>query len=426
MDEQYIKEQSWKNILKSYKGRIITCTILIICIIATYIFISTHNAKSQIEQLEEDINQHHYHSLANTLSTKDKKMTKNEARQLVRYFEDEKHQKQLNQGIKRTKSNLKGHHESSNLGSINNEKNEPIISFTQDGKRFFFIDNISMKAHYRKVYVKEGQQPATYVFENHKKGVSNKQDISYVGEFIDGNYNVPTEKIFKDEPVKGRVHGHIRVNTTKRNKSNQIIANQIFNQTKIKVDIHNKNKFKDKDISIFINNHRMNGKLNQTFGYFPNQDPFKVYAEGQYKGHTFKTDKVDVMQDVDQSTQNVNLRFDEKAIQKTINNDKRDENKAGDFVKRYMEHLNDAYKETDYEPIKNDLAKGSKAEKFMKPKFKNKQDIKYHDVQVKTTKKQGNHIEVIISKKYKDNTIQTRYQVQQKHDDYKITDINDV
>ncbi|MGC9650913.1 TcaA NTF2-like domain-containing protein [Staphylococcus warneri] len=415
-----------QSILKRYKGRIILFAIFIIAVIIIYIFVYRHSAKAQIKQLEEDINQHHYTALAHTLSSSDKKMTKNEAKKLVTYFENEKHQRNFNHDIKQIKENLKGHHDSSNLGSIKNDRNEPIISFTQDGKRFFFIDHIAMKVHYRKVYVKEGQQQASYKFEGNKKGVSNKSSTSYIGEFIDGNYDVPTEKIFKEEPVKGNVSGHLHVNTEKRTKDNKIIATQTFNQTKFKVALHNDDIFKRKNIALFINGHRMDESLDQTFGYYPNRDTFNVYAEGQYKGHTFKSNKVDVMQGLDQSTQIVNLKFDKDKIQKTVDNDKKEEKAAGELVKTYMKHLNEAYKKTSYEPISEDIAVNSKAEKFMKPKFKHKQNIKYNNVKIESTKKKNNQIEVIISKKYKDNVIHTRYQIKHDKDGYNIVNIEDV
>lgn len=418
------EDQKSLNFISKNKTYIVISCVLLIIVFIIYFFINTHNAKSQIKQLEKDINQHHYTSLVHTLSSSDKKMTKSEAKQLVQYFEDEKHRKQFNQDIKCIKSNLKEHHDSSELGSIKNDKNEPMISISKDGKRFFFIDHLSMKVHYRKVYVHEGQQSATYTFNNQKKGVSKGDSTSYIGQFIDGKYEIPTEKAFKDSPVTGAVDGHLYIDTNKRNKNNQIIASQDFNQTRFKVNFKEDKKIKN--LNLYINNQSIEYKKDKTYGYFPNIDTFTVYGTGKYKDHTFKTNKIKVMQDYNNKPQHLNLKFNQSQIKKAIKADQKKKKKAEDVVKKYMKHLNEAYKDTSYKPIKGDIKSNSKAEKFMQPKFKNKQNIKYHDIQIESSKKQGNHVEVVISKKYKENKIQTRYQLQQDGDEYKITDIADV
>lgn len=402
---------------------IIIIAVVLIFGLAIYYFISKNNASSQIKDFKRNVAHNNYKELAQQLSTNERTMKKSEAKHLTNYFKKGSNIKRFNSDLKQVQNNLKSNKNTSDLGSIKDQSGKPIISFSKNGKQLLFLDKISMEPYYRKVFVKELDNNAIYDFDKEHKVTVDKNKTTKVGTFIVGDYDVPVKKVFKDGPVKGSVHGKIHINTNKKTDKQRIIATQDFNQTKIKIKLNNDDKLKSR--KLYINDKLTELNQNKTYGYYPNNSSFEVKASGKIDDDTFKTNSVSVTQGIDNSTQIVNLNFNEKQIEKKLKTDKELEKRIKQFIKTYMVHLNEAYKKTDYSPIKKDIKSGSNAEKFMKPKFDSKQDIKYTSTKVDDIKKDGKGYKVNVSKKYKDNTVKTIYHITKIDDDFKITKMED-
>lgn len=411
-----------RNKYKLMSTIVIICTIVLISLLIYY-FVSKNNANSQIEELKNNISQNNYSDLAKQLSTNQREMKPSEAKHLTNYFKKDANKTRLNKDIQQIEDNIANKSSMSDLGAITDNKGKAIINFSKNGKQFFILDKISMEPQYRKVYIKESDNDATYNFDKKHQVAVEKNKLNEVGSFVVGNYDVPVKKEFKSGPVKGSVDGYIHINTNKTQDNKHIIAKQDFNQTKIKIKLHNDSKLKDK--KLYINNELTNLVENKEYGYFPNGNSFDVNVSGKLNNDTFKTNTVSVTKGIDDNTQVVNLNFNEEEINEKLKANKETRKDITEFIKKYMDHLNEAYDKTTYTPIQKDIKTGSEAEKFMKPKFDAKQKIKYNSTKVKDIEKQGNKYKVSVNKKYKSNLVKTIYYVEKDEDDFEIIKMED-
>ena len=411
--------------VKSHKSKaIVTLVIIALLIIMTAIFIRKNNANSQIDQFYNSIKNNNPETLAYMLSNNDRKMTKSEAEHLIDYFHSEDNQSKLDKGIKEVKYNLKNNENSSNLGSIKDGNNKDIINFSRNGKHYFIFDKLAMTPQYRTVYVKEFDNTATYKFKDNQHAVADKNKFSKIGEFVVGNYDINTVKEFKKGAVKDQLNGQIHIDTEKLNKDGHVIASQDFNQTKIKIRIHNNENLDNKKDKVMINGKTVDYNPDKVYGYFPSKDSFSVQANGNLGTTHFKTNKVDVMQGMtNNGTQVVNLYFDKKEIDKKIEEKKKNKEKIDKFIKSYNDKLTEAYKDKDYNKIRSYIKKSSKAEDFMKPKFKHKQKIEYKNVEVKSVEDMDDEYKVSVSKMYKGEVINNQYHIEMKDDKPQIVKI---
>ncbi|WP_281512220.1 TcaA second domain-containing protein [Mammaliicoccus vitulinus] len=423
-DEEY-QENTRKKLLT--KPRLIKIIILIVVIALItaiiYVFISKNGAESQINELQSNIENKNDNALAAQLSTNQREMTQKEANNLIDYFNSDKHKEQFQKELHDIKSNIKKDL-GSDLGQIKDQQGNPIISISKNGKQYFILDKISMEPIYRDVYVKEADNDATYNIDKKHQVSAQKQKLNKLGSFVVGKYEIPVKKEFKEGPVTDTVSGNLIIDTTK-SKNGKIVAKQDFNQTQIKIKVHNDNKIESKNRNLYINDKQYNLSESKKYGYFPNDDSFEVSVKGQIDGHIFETNKVSVMEGLNSNTQTVNLYFNEKEIKSKTEADKKTRKEITDFIEDYMQHLNKAYEKTQYRPIKEDIKVGSKAESFMKPKFEKKQKIKYTSTKVNKIKKNNDQYEVEVSKKYKSNPVKTIYTIEKDTDSFKITKMED-
>lgn len=416
-------ENNSKWTKKSTVKAIVTIVIIALLITFSVIFVKKNDANAQLNQFTSSIENNNPERLATILSTNEREMTKAEAEHLITYFKQRDNAERLNKTINNVKANIKSDESSPELGTLRDKNNQPILDFSKNGKKMFFLGKLSIDPHYRAVYIKEADNTATYnLGEGHQVAVD-KNKLNKLGSFVVGNYNIDAKKEFKDGAVKGEVDGTIHIDTDNIDESNRVIGKQSFNQSKIKIELHNADKLDDKSLKLMINGETTELNTNKTYGYFPNSDSFTVQAEGKKEEHIFKTNEVNVLQGTtNNSIQTINLEFNDKEIEKTLEKEEEEKSKMSSFIKDYMESLNKAYKHTDYDEIKKYIKEGSKADEFMEPKFEKKADIKYKNTKVKSVEKTNDVYEIVISKQYKDNTITTEYKVK----DNKIIEIQDV
>lgn len=424
MTEEASNENKWskKKLIKA----IVTLVIIALLIVSIVLFISKNNANAQLDRFSESIENGDADVLAEMLSTNERKMTTDEAKNLITYFKTNENPKRLSDTVDEVEEKLKSDESTSQLGTLKDKNGKPVISFSKNGKHLFVLDKISIEPHYKDVYIKELDNTAVYSFDTKHQVTVDRNKINKLGSFVVGDYDIPVKKKFKEGSVQGTVDGIIHINTDEVNKNDQIVADQKFNQTKISVKLHNDSKLESKNTKLLINDEITSLKKDNVYGYFPNEQSFTVQAKGEVKGHRFRTNKVEVLQGTTaNSHQVVNLRFDEKDINKAVKEDEKIKQKLSKFIKEYMDDLNKAYKNTEYDEISNYIKEDSSAEKFMKPKFKHKQSIKYTDTSVKKVEKEGDVYKLHVHKKYKNYDVNNVYHVNMENDDPEIVEIED-
>lgn len=394
-----------KGIIKA----IVTLVIIAIIIISCIFIVKSNNAEAQLKDFKASVDVGDKESVAQYLSSNNREMTTKEASHLIDYLNKKENKERLNETMGKAISNIKSEGTASELATLRDKDGDAILDFHKNGKQMVLLDKISIKPHYRDVYIKELDNNATYILSKKNKVPVDKNKLNKLGSFIVGDYNVNLSKEFDYTSVNGAIDGQIHINTDEKKKG-KIIAEQSFPQTKIKVKIHNDEKLNSKNRKLLINGDVKKLMEDKTYGYFPNEDTFSVKAIGNLNGHNFKTNSVDVYKgETNNSTQTVNLYFDKKEISESIKEEKEAKSEIRDVIKDYIESLNKAYKNKSFEDVSEYIKDDSEAEKQLKPRVKQKQDIKFKNIKVKSVKKQGDKYKVEVSKKYKNNTIETEY-----------------
>lgn len=399
-----------KTIIKA----IVTLVIIAIIIVSCIFLVKSNNAEAQLKDFKAGVEDGDKQSVAQYLSSNNREMTTKESSHLIDYLNKNENKKRLNKAIDKAISNIKSGESASELATLKDKDDNTVLDFNKNGKQMLFLDKISIKPHYRDVYIKELDNNATYILSKKNKVPVDKNKLNKLGSFIVGDYNVNLSKEFDYTSVNGAIDGQIHINTDE-NKNGKIIAKQNFPQTKIKVKMHDDEQLSSKNRKLLINGDVKKLKEGKIYGYFPNEDTFSVKAIGNLNGHNFKTNSVDVYKgETNNSTQTVNLYFDKKEINQKIKEEKKDKAEIKDLIKDYIEGLNKAYKNKSFEDVSEYIKDDSEAENQLKPRVKQKEDIKYKNVKVKSVKKQGDKYKVEASKSYKTNTIETEYVIDSK------------
>lgn len=313
------------NNKKSRKIIWIIISIAIICIIGIIVLlIRSHNANSQIRELKSNIDNNKVSKVAKQLSNNEQTMSESQATQLIKYLKDKNNYKRFNKEISNVIKNTK--HDNTNstkLGTITNDQGEPIITFKKNGKQFFILDRVAMEVNYLPVYIKEEQYSSKYQVSGKKNKISEPNKLTYIGDFVDGKYRVPTKKTINNGPIKDDLNGSIEVDTSKKNKDNKIIANQHFKQAQFKIILHNDEKLNNNTKKIIINDHEYNFEKNKIQGYIPANQDFKVYAKGKIGNKTFETKPGNVFYHSNNDIQVVHLYFNVEEINKKLEEDKK-------------------------------------------------------------------------------------------------------
>lgn len=424
MSEEKKNTKKWTK--KTTIKAIVTFVIIAILIIAVFILVNRNDADAQLNRLKDSINNDDPKTLANLLSTGNRTMKKQEAENLIEYFNKQDNKQRLNRDLNNVERNLKSDEALPDLGSVKDKNNQSIIDFSKNGKQYIFLDKVAMKPHYRNVYIKELDNAAVYNFDDKHQVAVDKNKTNKLGSFIVGDYDVPVKKEFPEGAVKGEVSGRIHINTDDIDEDKRVIAKQDFNQTQIQVKLHNDEKLEEGSKKLYINDDVKSLKENKLYGYFPNDNSFSVKAEGEIDGQRFKTKSVDVLQGTtNNSIQTVNLYFNDKEIKKKIKENDKNKKALTKFIKEYNKDLNKAYKKKAYDEISSYIKEDSEAEKFMKPKFKSKASVKYKDVKVEKITRDADDYKISVSKKYRDYNVNNIYHIKIENDNPKITRIED-
>lgn len=423
-----------KNIEKKkfpYKKIIIISTIILfilVLIALIYYLIIKNNARGQFNNFKEAVNSNHYSKLSEMLSNNEDNITKTEAKHFVEYVKKDSNNIRFKKEMETVEKNLKND-DKVDLGTITDVNDKPIITFKKNGKQFLFLDKIAIKPHLYTVYVKELDNTSVYKYEQNKlKQVAvSKNSTSKVGEFFVGNYSIDAQKTFKDSEVNGKTNGQLIINTDKKNKKGQVVADDVFSQVSFKTKLQDEKELDKDSFKLYINNNETDYNKNKVYGKYPyTENPISVYAVGKIDDKEFRTNTVKLKENPNQDIQNVKLEFDKAKVHryKYDTDDKKDKSK--DFMKKYMKHLNKAYSKGDYDYIKNDIDKGSDLAKRIKKETKHKQKIEYKIKSFDKIERNGNKLNIKLTKSNNDYTTQATYTLKFDYKDkFEITEYKD-
>lgn len=438
-EEQLTRTSKDEENERSHKKLIITVSILLFVIaligLIVYYFVSQNNSNGQIDDFEAAVKNRNYSELSTMLSTNNKTINETDAERFVNYINTDNNKQNFEQDIKEIRKSINSDKQyDSEIGEIKDKNEKTIVKVVRNGKRFFFIDKIDFEPQLFDVYVKEGNNNADYRYQNSNNKEQNitaiKNKTTKLGEFFVGEYDVDATKDFEEKKslVEGSVDGSLHIDTDTLGDNKRIIAKDNFEQAWFKINLKNTDEL-DKVKKIYVEDKEADYKKDTIYGKYPAESPIEVHAIGKIDDEKIKTKPVEIESNKNQSIQTIDLTFDQKAIDKHIKKNKKVEDKAKEYMNDYTEDLNKAYKVSSFRYVKKYFEKDSDLGNHIKGQVESKKKSKYSDVNISSSKKDGNKVNVILSKKNKDkDKIQSQYVLNYDEDkeDFIIKEYTDI
>ncbi|RNG65101.1 TcaA second domain-containing protein [Staphylococcus aureus] len=408
----------------------ITLAIILIIVGGIYVAMQLVSPSEDLKDFEDAVLNKNYHAVAKTLSTNDKKMSETEAQLFVTYLLKDKGEDAFKSDIKRIQEVTKhNHNDHSQYGVIKDNQGRHIIEVNRDGKKFFFVNKISIEPQYIDVYIDGDKTKPTYEYQTRDKKSKVKtlsNQATKIGQFVPGNYTIDTKKIFNSSKIKGSSDGKLAINTEKYEKDQRVIAHPEFKDTQFKVNVINADDIQPEDIDIHINNTTETYQPNKVYGEYPNSAHLKVYASIDLAGKTVKSQSKSVEQ---KDEQVIDLKFKESEIKKQKDKESDIKHKAKAFMKDYTDDLTKAYQEVKSEDVDKYFEKESDTGEHIKNQIDSERKEKFKDATVTDTKVNGNEVTLNLSKLNKKNDrIKSRYilEYNDSKETFKIKEYHDI
>ncbi|AVS02273.1 MULTISPECIES: hypothetical protein [Staphylococcaceae] len=434
-NNQYKRSDKYKY----HKNMIIIVPIVVVMLMLVgliYYFITSNNAKAQLDNFEEAVQSKDYKEVSKTLTSKDVKVTHAEAKQFVDYMAKKENHNKFKKEMNNIKSNIKNSESDTvDFGYITDKQERKLIEITMNGNKFIFIDRLAFKPIFHDVYIENNSYSnAKYEFNN----VEDKQQIitapknktTNIGKFFVGKYDIEAQKIYDDDNslIKGKVKGNIRFDTDNLNSDKKVIAHASFKDANFKVNLINSEKLND-DIKLYINDKPIEYKNNKVYGAYPINEPLKVYAKGKIGDKSFKTNTVTIKDDQGAEPQNISLKFNEDTINDYLKSIKDIELGAKSFMEDYTKDLNKAYKESSYKVIDKYIESNSDLSQYMRSMVESKKENKYRRPEFESVNYQEGKVNIILKKENQNkDSIKSKYVLKYNKSDesYKIQSYEDI
>lgn len=423
-----------ENDTKSKKPIIIwSCIILLLCVIGVVIYLVVHsnNANGQIRDFKTAVKDKDYNKIAEYLSSGQRDLSKEEAKEFVSYINKPQNLKRFNKEINEIERNVKDNDKYDvDIGAITDNNDKKIINVKKDGKKFFFIEKLRFAPNYTNVYVKENDNTGVYNYKTNKEHqiVADKKRYTSIGTFFTGKYSINAKKKIEDTLITGESNGKLEFNTEVTDKNNKVVAIQNFDQSSFKIKLKNSEALDNNSKKIVVDGKEQDYVDNKTYGnYFNNQD-FKVHVVGTIDGKEFVTNDIKVSKNKYQSPQEINLSFNQDSIDKFKKERKETEDKAKKFMADYTKNLNKAYKKSDYKYIEDYIEEDTKVAKHMKKMVESKAKNKYSNLKIDSVNQDKDRLQIILTKEVKNNKVQSKYSLKYNKDTkrFKILEYEDI
>lgn len=419
---------------KSNKGKYVKWGLIIffiVVVIAIIVFIYkfvSESEEKQINKFEKEVKDNQYTELSHDLRSNEQTFSEEDAHALVQYIKDKKGNTQFEKELRQIKRNIKSHNSESSFGSIKDNAGRELVEFSANGKKFFIFSDVKIKPNKVPVYINKNTKEAKYTIGD-KRVKKEDNETTKLGDYVAGDYSIKAKQQYSKNGVSGESEGTLSFDTDKLNKRlHKVLATPDFNSTKFNVDIENSNRIEAGTVNLYVNNHKLDYQQGKSYGEYPASANIKVYAKGRYDGKEFKTDEKEVNNDNEQ-TQQVTLKFDPKEIDKQVRKDKKIKGDAEHFIKSYSKDLNKAYKNSSFSEIERYYGDNKQLTNHMRYMVNQDSKLKYREPGIEEVKKDGNKITVVLSKEdNKNHLIKSQYELNYnpKKEDFKIKQYEDI
>lgn len=293
----------------SHLAWVIIALLIAIAIIAVIIFFvgkTQMSVTKKADSVASAIKNDNADQLKNNVTSDGKPLTKEEAKAFLNLMnESELNNKMANQVKDKAKSMQDNHHDSG-LVEYNGEK---VMDIKQEGRKWLFFKDYKFDIPRYNIYVDSMSDIDELKFTRDGK-THTVGDNGKVGDFPLGYYELKATKTENGKDYKGQ----LQVFSSQHTKQ----ANPNFKQIKFYVNIDNSD-INESDTTLYINNEKHEMDSSEEYGPYPPDEKVEVYAVADVEGKNFTSDKeiVKISGDGD-STENVDLSFDDNAISKHI------------------------------------------------------------------------------------------------------------
>lgn len=426
-----IEESNRKR--KKWIMRIAILLIVVIIGAVVYIYASDKSAKGQIKDFEKAVNNRDYTTLIEMMKTNEKELTKMDMKHFVDYINKGKNKTRFNKEIDKMLDNVdaKDNYDVS-MGQITDNNGNAIVKANRDGSRFLFLNKLAFQPQFYTAVIEEGNNKTKYEYEedgkSHKILASANQD-NEMGKVFVGDYEIDAVKSFDDATIDGTINGQLHVNTDKLNKDNQVVVKDEFPQSWFKVKLENTEKLDD-NYTLLIDGNEVDYDKDKVYGKFPADIYFTLSAKGRMNDAQIKTNEVEVNANEKDKPQELKLKFDQKSIDKQVEKDKVIEKNAKEFLEKYTDKLNTAYKVSDFSALKRFFEDDeSDVAKNIEKQVKSKKDTQFKKPKFKSYNRSDGTITIVLTKKDDDkNTITSQYKLgyDEEKEEFKIKEYTDV
>ncbi|HAR6110261.1 hypothetical protein ACEUVF_12805 [Staphylococcus pseudintermedius] len=432
-EEIEVLEKYKKKKKKWIVGGIIFVAVLLV-IIVLYLFFKSESMSGQISEFDKAVNDKDYNKLTEIVGSGEKSISVADAKHFVEYVNEPQNKERYNKEIKKMINDLENNKSyDSKVGRITDKNDNTVIDVSKNGNRFFFLNDLAFVPNFYNVYIKEGNNTASYEFKNNGKQsevVSNANSKTDLGQFFVGKYELEVTKSFKDKPLSGSVDGMLSIDTDKAGSGRKLEAEeedipQVWFIVKLKnnVDL-------DKDYKLLIDGEEVDLEKGKVYGKYPANSVITISAKGRANNSSLETKEVELEANEENKPQTVELVFRDSDIEKHKKINKEIEIEAEKFMKDYTKKLNTGYEVSDFSALQYYFEdKNSDVAQHIKMQVESKKKSEFSNPQVKSYERNDTEIKLVLSKKdEKGNIINSKYELvyDYQEKDFKIKGYTDI
>ncbi|HBU9601215.1 TPA: hypothetical protein MDI72_002285 [Staphylococcus pseudintermedius] len=431
-EEIEVLEKYKKKKKKWIVGGIIFVAVLLV-IIVLYLFFKSESMSGQISEFDKAVNDKDYNKLTEIVGSGEKSISVADAKHFVEYVNEPQNKERYNKEIKKMINDLENNKSyDSKVGRITDKNDNTVIDVSKNGNRFLFLNDLAFVPNFYNVYIKEGNNTASYEFKNNGKQsevVSNANSKTDLGQFFVGKYELEVTKSFKDKPLSGSVDGMLSIDTDKAGSGRKLEAEEDIPQVWFIVKLKN-NVDLDKDYKLLIDGEEVDLEKGKVYGKYPANSVITISAKGRANNSSLETKEVELEANEENKPQTVELVFRDSDIEKHKKINKEIEIEAEKFMKDYTKKLNTGYEVSDFSALQYYFEdKNSDVAQHIKMQVESKKKSEFSNPQVKSYERNDTEIKLVLSKKdEKGNIINSKYELVYDHQekDFKIKGYTDI
>ncbi|EGQ2789546.1 hypothetical protein NAC36_002446 [Staphylococcus pseudintermedius] len=431
-EEIEVLEKYKKKKKKWIVGGIIFVAVLLV-IIVLYLFFKSESMSGQISEFDKAVNDKDYNKLTEIVGSGEKSISVADAKHFVEYVNEPQNKERYNKEIKKMINDLENNKSyDSKVGRITDKNDNTVIDVSKNGNRFFFLNDLAFVPNFYNVYIKEGNNTASYEFKNNGKQsevVSNANSKTDLGQFFVGKYELEVTKSFKDKPLSGSVDGMLSIDTDKAGSGRKLEAEEDIPQVWFIVKLKN-NVDLDKDYKLLIDGEEVDLEKGKVYGKYPANSVITISAKGRANNSSLETKEVELEANEENKPQTVELVFRDSDIEKHKKINKEIEIEAEKFMKDYTKKLNTGYEVSDFSALQYYFEdKNSDVAQHIKMQVESKKKSEFSNPQVKSYERNDTEIKLVLSKKdEKGNIINSKYELvyDYQEKDFKIKGYTDI